>query len=69
MVYTERHGKKKERRQVMRNSSKPFRIHRRHEFFNHLTVCGAGANGMRIGNPVKAKYPCRMCGEGAKIKI
>ena len=43
------------------------KVHRVHSHFKHLTVCGAGANGVRTGNPAKAKRPCRMCGEGAKI--
>ncbi len=49
-----------------RNFKTPIKIHRLHEHFVHLTACGAGANGSRIGNPHKAKHRCRMCETGAK---
>ncbi len=52
---------------MRRTPRTPIKIHRVHEHFKHLTVCGAGTNGSRIGNPAKGKQPCRMCGEGAKV--
>lgn len=45
----------------------PTKIHRVHYHFKHLTVCGAGASKSIIGNPHKARHPCRMCETGAKI--
>lgn len=52
---------------MRRNFKEPIKIHVVHSRFNHLTVCGAGVNGMRIGNPHKATQPCRMCETGAKV--
>jgi hypothetical protein len=42
------------------------KTHQRHSKFDHLTVCGAGANGMTIGKVGTAKRPCRMCAKGGK---
>ena len=49
-----------------RETKEPKRIHLRHDRFDHLTMCGAGAINEKIGNIKKAKHPCITCEKGAR---